>query len=89
MSRIINLGAAQMGPIAPDESRESCVSRMVDLIKQASSRGCSFVVFPELALTTFFQGIMKKIFPKWMIGTRKKCLTKQRFRYLKQQPMRK
>ena len=54
MSRVINLGAAQMGPIAPDESRESCVSRMVDLIKQASSRGCSFVVFPELALTTFF-----------------------------------
>ncbi len=54
MSRIINLGAAQMGPIAPDESRESCVSRMVDLIKKASSRGCSFVVFPELALTTFF-----------------------------------
>ena len=45
MSRVINLGAAQMGPIAPDESRESCVSRMVDLIKQASSRGCSFVVF--------------------------------------------
>ena len=29
MSRVINLGAAQMGPIAPDESRESCVSRMV------------------------------------------------------------
>ena len=35
MSRVINLGAAQMGPIAPDESRKSCVSRMVDLIKRA------------------------------------------------------
>ena len=45
MSRVINLGAAQMGPIAPDESRESCVSRMVDLIKQASSRGAALSFF--------------------------------------------
>jgi N-carbamoyl-D-amino-acid hydrolase len=54
MSRIVTIGAAQMGPIAPDESRESCVKRMVELIRQAKSRGCTFVVFPELALTTFF-----------------------------------
>ena len=54
MSRIINLGAAQMGPIAPDESRESCIARMIELIRQAQSRGCNFVVFPELSLTTFF-----------------------------------
>ena len=54
MSRIVNLGAAQMGPLAPDETRESCVKRLIDMIKQASSRGCQFVVFPELALTTFF-----------------------------------
>ena len=54
MSRIVNVGAAQMGPIAVDESRESCVARMIDLIKQAKSRGCQYVVFPELALTTFF-----------------------------------
>lgn len=54
MSRILNIGAAQMGPIAPDESRESCVNRMLDLLAQAKSRGCTFVVFPEMALTTFF-----------------------------------
>ena len=54
MSRIVNLGAAQMGPISPDETSESCVKRLVDMIKQASSRSCQFVVFPELALTTFF-----------------------------------
>jgi predicted amidohydrolase len=54
MSRIVTIGAAQMGPIAPDESRESCVKRMVELIRQAKSRGCTYVVFPELALTTFF-----------------------------------
>jgi predicted amidohydrolase len=54
MSRIVTIGAAQMGPVSPDESRESSVARMVELIRQAKSRGCSFVVFPELALTTFF-----------------------------------
>ena len=54
MSRIVTIGAAQLGPIAPDESRASAVARMVDLIRQAKSRGCTFVVFPELALTTFF-----------------------------------
>jgi predicted amidohydrolase len=54
MSRIVNIGAAQMGPIEVDESRESAVARMVELMRQAKSRGCDFVVFPELALTTFF-----------------------------------
>ncbi len=54
MSRLVTVGAAQMGPIAPDEGRESCVARMIDLLRQARSRGCRFVVFPELALTTFF-----------------------------------
>ena len=54
MARIITVGAAQMGPIAPEETREQCVARMIDLLAQARSRGCRFVVFPELALTTFF-----------------------------------
>ena len=54
MSRILNIGAAQMGPIAPDESRASAVARMIDLLRQAKERGCHLVVFPELALTTFF-----------------------------------
>ncbi len=54
MSRIINVGAAQMGPIAPNESRASAVNRMMDLLRQAKSRGCDLVVFPEMALTTFF-----------------------------------
>lgn len=54
MSRSLTIGAAQLGPIAPDESRVSAVARLVELLKQAGSRGCDFVVFPELALTTFF-----------------------------------
>ena len=39
MSRILNIGAAQMGPIAPDESRASAVARMIDLLRQAKAAG--------------------------------------------------
>lgn len=54
MTRIVTVGAAQMGPIAPEESRASAVRRMVELLRRAKARGCQLVVFPELALTTFF-----------------------------------
>lgn len=57
MSRVITLGAAQLGPIARDEPRASAVARMIALMRQAKERGCGLVVFPELALTTFF--------PRW------------------------
>ena len=57
MARIITVGAAQLGPIARDEPRSSAVARMLDLLRQARARGCGLVVFPELALTTFF--------PRW------------------------
>lgn len=54
MSRILNVGAAQLGPVAIDESRASVVQRMISLLREASAAGCRLVVFPELALTTFF-----------------------------------
>ena len=57
MARTIMVGAAQMGPIARDEPRSSAVARMVALMESAQQRGCDLVVFPELALTTFF--------PRW------------------------
>lgn len=57
MSRIVTVGAAQLGPIARSESRTQAVARMIDLMRRAKSRGCGVVVFPELALTTFF--------PRW------------------------
>jgi len=53
VSRIVTIGAAQLGPIAPDESRASAVNRMIELLKQAGDGGCNFGVFPELVLTTF------------------------------------
>ena len=57
MARVITIGAAQLGPIARQESRGLVVKRLLDLLGQAQGRGCDLVVFPELALTTFF--------PRW------------------------
>jgi N-carbamoyl-D-amino-acid hydrolase len=59
-SRTLIIGAAQLGPIARDESRESAVARMVALARKAAARGCNYVVFPELSLTTFF--------PRWFFN---------------------
>ena len=73
MSRILNIGAAQMGPIAPDESRASAVARMIDLLRQAKERGCHLVVFPELALTTFFPAITTMTSAVWTITSKPKC----------------
>ncbi len=54
MSRIITVGAAQLGPIQRSESRSSAVTRMIDLMRQAKSHGCDLIVYPEAALTAFF-----------------------------------
>jgi predicted amidohydrolase len=54
MPRIITVAAAQLGPIQLAESRQSAVDRMIRLLERARIRGVEFVVFPELALTTFF-----------------------------------
>ncbi|MBI4183586.1 MAG: N-carbamoyl-D-amino-acid hydrolase [Proteobacteria bacterium] len=54
MSRVIVLGAAQLGPIARAEARAAVVERLIALLRRADERGCTLVVFPELALTTFF-----------------------------------
>ncbi len=57
MSRILRIGGAQMGPVQKAESRQAVVARMLDLLAQASAQKCDLVVYPELALTTFF--------PRW------------------------
>ena len=59
MTRILNLGVAQLGPIARDESRSSAVRRMIELMEQAHRKQVELIVFPELALTTFF--------PRWYL----------------------
>ena len=54
MARHLRVAAAQLGPIHLADSRESVVLRLIDLLGKAHGSGCGFVVFPELALTTFF-----------------------------------
>ncbi len=54
MSRILTAAAAQLGPIQRAEPRSAAVGRMVRLMERAHQRGVQLVVFPELALTTFF-----------------------------------
>ena len=60
MSRIVTVAAAQLGPIARDEPRANVVQRMTRLMHEAAARGADLVVYPELALTTFF--------PRWLLG---------------------
>ncbi len=59
MSRIVTVGAAQMGPIQKEHARAEAVARLVALLEQGSRNDCDLVVFPELALTTFF--------PRWFV----------------------
>jgi len=54
VSRSITVAAAQLGPIQQAEPRSIAVQRMVRLLELAHKRGVELVVFPELALTTFF-----------------------------------
>ena len=52
--RTIMIGAAQMGPVQAGDARKPVVERMVALMRRARERGCDLVVFPQLALTTYF-----------------------------------
>lgn len=56
--RSLMVGVAQMGPIQKRDSRAQAVARLLALLADAKARGCRFLVFPELALTTFF--------PRWV-----------------------
>lgn len=59
MSRIITVAGAQMGPIQKIDTREQVVERLIALLHSAKDKGAELVVFPELALTTFF--------PRWFV----------------------
>ncbi len=54
MSRHLKLAVAQQGPIHLSDSRERVVRRLIAMLQEAHARGARLVVFPELALTTFF-----------------------------------
>ncbi len=52
--RSLVVASAQLGPVQLADSRQSVVARLLALLREAAARGARFVVFPELALTTFF-----------------------------------
>lgn len=60
MSRIVTVGAAQVGPILRGHSRGDVVERLIALLRAGKAKGCDLVVFPELTLTTFF--------PRWFFS---------------------
>jgi predicted amidohydrolase len=57
MPRIVTIAGAQLGPIQKADTRAAVVARMIALMEAAHARGATFIVYPELALTTFF--------PRW------------------------
>lgn len=57
MARFVNVAIGQLGPIGKDEPRIEVVERLLALMRQAHANGCDLIVYPELALTTFF--------PRW------------------------
>jgi predicted amidohydrolase len=59
VTRFVNVAAGQLGPIAKNETRSEVVTRLAALMRQAHAQGCDLIVYPELALTTFF--------PRWYI----------------------
>ncbi|HUF96744.1 MAG TPA: N-carbamoyl-D-amino-acid hydrolase [Ilumatobacter sp.] len=59
MSRTVRVAAAQLGPIQRHDDRASVVARLLALLREAADAGCELVVYPELALTTFF--------PRWFV----------------------
>jgi predicted amidohydrolase len=57
MSRHLRIAAAQLGPLNRADTRAVATKRLVSLLRDAHAMGAKFVVFPELAFTTFF--------PRW------------------------
>ncbi len=59
MPRFLTVAAAQMGPVQRDHTRAQVVQRLLVMLRDAHAMGAELVVFPELALTTFF--------PRWFV----------------------
>lgn len=57
--RVVRVAGAQLGPIQRSDDRATVVRRLLALLEEAAMRGARLVVFPELALTTFF--------PRWYV----------------------
>lgn len=59
MPRHVNVALGQLGPIQRADTREQVVARLCALMREAHAVGAQLIVYPELALTTFF--------PRWYL----------------------
>lgn len=59
MARNLRVAAAQLGPIQKTDDRKTAVARLIAMLREAAAKEAELVVFPELALTTFF--------PRWFV----------------------
>jgi predicted amidohydrolase len=59
VARFVNVAIGQLGPIARSQTRTEVVARLAALMREARANGSDLIVYPELALTTFF--------PRWYI----------------------
>lgn len=57
VARILKVAVAQLGPTQRADTRARVVERMLTLMDKARAKRCALIVFPELALTSFF--------PRW------------------------
>jgi hypothetical protein len=61
MTRIVRVAGGQLGPILLEHTRKDAVERLLVLMRRAADEGAKLIVFPELALTTFF--------PRWYMDS--------------------
>jgi len=59
VARNLRVAAAQLGPIQKTDDRKTAVARLIAMLREAAAKEAELVVFPELALTTFF--------PRWFV----------------------
>ena len=75
MTRIVRVAGGQLGPILLEHTRKDAVERLIAQMREAAGAGAKLIVFPELALTTFFprwymesQGEIDRYFEREMPG---------------------
>ena len=65
MPRYLKVAAAQMGPNNEGTPREAIVERMLGLLEEAVGEGVELIVYPEMALTTYFPKKIRQDFDQF------------------------
>ena len=65
MARYLKVAAAQMGPNQDGTPREAIVERMLALLDEAARDDVELIVYPEMALTTYFPKRIRQDFDQF------------------------